>query len=92
MPLAGHGCRSLKYRQLHRQAAGAAGGRRQQDGEPGDRVVLIAPNSVEWMVVDRAFHLGGLLPLAPVTRLHPREIAQIVTDAEPVVVIAEGAQ
>jgi acyl-CoA synthetase (AMP-forming)/AMP-acid ligase II len=81
--------RSLTYAQLRERAAAVAGGLLKLGCTPGDRVALISPNSTQWFEVDHACYLGGFLRVAPLTRLHPQELARIVEDAEPTVLLAE---
>jgi long-chain acyl-CoA synthetase len=82
--------RSLTYAELRSRAAAVAVGLRKLGCGPGDRVALIAPNSVEWVEVDHACYLGGFIRVGLMTRLHPRELAQIVADADPAVLLAES--
>lgn len=82
--------RSLTYRQLHQRACAVAQGLHKLGSVPGDRVVLISPNRTEWVEVDHACHLGGFIRVALLPRLHPRELAHIVTDADPQVIIADS--
>jgi fatty-acyl-CoA synthase len=57
---------------------------------PGDRVVLWAGNSVEWVLVQYAVALAGLVlvPVSPL--LMDRELEHVVRTVEPAVVIASG--
>ncbi|MGC9670703.1 class I adenylate-forming enzyme family protein [Planosporangium sp. 12N6] len=82
--------RSLTYAELHDRARGIAAGLRRLGCAPGDRVVLLSPNRCEWVEVDHACYLGGFVRVAPLTRLHPRELNRIVADADPTVIVAEG--
>ncbi|MFJ6263337.1 class I adenylate-forming enzyme family protein [Rhodococcus erythropolis] len=83
--------RQLTYRQLQSRASAVARGLRKLGCRPGDRLVLIAPNTVEWVEVDHACYIGGFVRVAPITRLHPHEIHGIISDADPTVVVVDGA-
>ncbi len=83
----------------HSVTAGALLGRaatfraalRARDVEPGDRVVLVAANSAEWVALDLACLAEGvvLVPLDP--RLPPAELSERIFDAEPAAVISDDA-
>lgn len=90
-PAVEDGTRSLTYGELHREARSVAAGLTAAGAAPGDRVMLIGLNSVDWVVVDHACYLGGFVRVAPLTRLHPKELAQIAADSEPVVLLADRA-
>ncbi len=81
--------RKLTYGELHRRAVAVARGFRSLGVESGDRVVVISPNSVEWVEVDHACYVGGFVRVGPITRLHPRELLGIVSDADASVVVVE---
>jgi long-chain acyl-CoA synthetase len=59
--------------------------------ERGDRVVIVAPNRVEWAELERALAIGGFVRVALLPRLHPAELTQIATDAAPALVVADAA-
>lgn len=59
--------------------------------ERGARVVIVGPNSNEWAQIDRAVAIGGFVRVSLLPRLHPAELAQIATDADPSVVLADAA-
>ncbi|MBS1862915.1 MAG: AMP-binding protein [Actinobacteria bacterium] len=60
-------------------------------GVPADgRVVMIAPNSCEWVVADQGMALGGYTRIGVLPRLHASEVAQIATDIDPSLVIVDS--
>ncbi|MFD6276795.1 class I adenylate-forming enzyme family protein [Streptomyces sp. NPDC060209] len=81
---------SLSYADLAELAHRVAHGLIHLGCRPGDRIAIAAPNQVEWAVVEHAAYLSGLVRIGLLLRLHPQEIAQIATDAEPTVIVAEG--
>lgn len=58
--------------------------------EPQSRALMVAPNSVQWMLVERALAMGGYARVPLLPRLHPSELAQISLDAEPAIVFVDG--
>jgi long-chain acyl-CoA synthetase len=85
------GERALTYAELRVRAMAVAAGLRSLGCEPGDRIVLIAPNTVEWVEVDHACYLGGFVRVGPLTRSHPRELEKVLKDADPSAVVADAA-
>ncbi|MBS1889177.1 MAG: AMP-binding protein [Actinobacteria bacterium] len=58
---------------------------------PADaRVVMIAPNSCEWVVADHGLALGGYTRVGVLPRLHAAEVAQIAADIDPSLVIVDS--
>jgi long-chain acyl-CoA synthetase len=84
------GHRSLTYSALGTRATRLANGLRAAGLDRGDRIMLIAANSCEWVEVDHACYRGGFVRVAVLPRLHPRELAQIARDADPAAVIADA--
>ncbi|RYE41228.1 MAG: AMP-dependent synthetase [Hyphomicrobiales bacterium] len=82
--------RKLTYGQLRERATSVARGLRRLGARTGDRIVVISPNSVEWVEVDHACYIAGFVRVGPITRLHPQELLGIVTDADPVVAVVDG--
>lgn len=56
---------------------------------PGDRVVLIAPNSTRWVATDLAILFAGAIAVPLYTRQAPLELAAMIRDAEPRLVVVE---
>jgi len=81
--------RSLTYAELGERAARLATALHDLGARAGDRVILAAPNRCEWVETEHALALGGLVRVALIPRLHPRELAHIAADCEPFAVIAE---
>ena len=52
-------------------------------------MILAAPNRCEWVETEHALAAGGLVRVALIPRLHPRELAHIAADCEPFAVIVE---
>lgn len=70
--------------------ARARGALRQAGVQPGDRVALLAPNSGKWVAVDLAILAEGAIVVPLYSRQDPRELAVMVRDCAPALVIAEG--
>jgi long-chain acyl-CoA synthetase len=81
---------SLTYRELGRQVHALARTFRRAGAEPGDRVLLLSRNRIEFVVADQAAFAGGFVRVALSPRLHPREVAVIVADCDPAVIVTEG--
>jgi len=85
------GGRTLTYRALKERVNSVARGLRALGCIEGDRIVLIASNTIEWAEIDQACYVGNFLRVAPITRLSPVELTMIVKDADPHVVLVEQA-
>ena len=57
--------------------------------EPGDRVVMIAPNDHRWVACDLAMLADGLTVVPLYARQSPEELAAVVRDADPKLVIVD---
>ncbi|TQM69728.1 fatty-acyl-CoA synthase [Actinomadura hallensis] len=82
----------VTYAELNTWADGVAATLRSDGVRPGDRVSIVAANSLEWCVAALAgFKIGAIV--APFNqRMVTRELAGLVEDCEPAVVYAdEGA-
>lgn len=55
----------------------------------GDRVVLVAPNSARWIAMDLAMLAEGLTAVPLYARQAPRELADMIRDADPALVIVD---
>lgn len=55
--------------------------------KPGDRVVLVAPNSTRWAAMDLAILAEGATAVPLYARQAARELADMIRDADPVLVI-----
>ena len=53
----------------------------------GERVVIVAPNSLPYIEVSHGIFVGGFVRVAPSSKLHPEEIGQIIGDCEPSVLV-----
>jgi long-chain acyl-CoA synthetase len=80
---------TLTYAELDDRALRLAAALRDLGAEPGDRVILAAPNRREWTVTEHALAASGLLRVHLIPRLHPNELAHIAADCEPFAVIVE---
>lgn len=70
--------------------ARARGALRGAGVKPGDRVALLAPNSTRWVAADLACLLEGAIVVPLYSRQDPRELAVMVRDCAPVLVLADG--
>jgi long-chain acyl-CoA synthetase len=60
--------------------------------EPGDRVALVAPNSTRWIATDLAVLAEGATLVPLYARQDPRELAAMIADADPRLVIAADVE
>ncbi|HEY8379830.1 MAG TPA: AMP-binding protein, partial [Nannocystis sp.] len=60
--------------------------------KPGDRVALLAPNSARWVATDLAILFEGAIVVPLYSRQDPRELAVMVRDCGPVLVLAADRQ
>ncbi|EJL26605.1 acyl-CoA synthetase (AMP-forming)/AMP-acid ligase II [Caulobacter sp. AP07] len=82
----------LTYAELDARIDAARGAYRDLGLEPGDRVVLLLPTSVEFIVAYFGAHRAGLvvIPLNPL--LGQEEVAYILAGMQPALVVAAGAE
>jgi long-chain acyl-CoA synthetase len=69
-----------------RAFARAAGLRR------GDRCALLAPNSIAWAAADLGLLAEGIVVVPLYARQRPEELARILADSSPALLLAEGAE
>jgi acyl-CoA synthetase (AMP-forming)/AMP-acid ligase II len=73
----------LTYGELGSLVRRAVAGLTELGLKPGDRVVIIAANSLEYAVVDQACFLGGFVRVGLNRRLNPQELPSIFATAQP---------
>ncbi len=56
--------------------------------KPGDRVALLAPNSVRWVAADLAILANGAIVVPLYDRQEPKELAVMLRSAEPKLLVA----
>ncbi|MDC0674251.1 AMP-dependent synthetase/ligase [Nannocystis radixulma] len=78
--------------QLLHLVAHARGFLRRAGVKPGDRVALLAPNSARWVAADLSILFEGAIVVPLYSRQDPRELAVMVKDCSPVLVIADGPE
>ncbi len=71
--------------------AHARGQLRASGVKPGDRVALLAPNSSRWVAADLAILAEGAIVVPLYSRQDPRELAVMVRDCAPALVLASDA-
>lgn len=71
--------------------ARARGHLRASGVKPGDRVALLAPNSSRWVAADLAILAEGAIVVPLYSRQDPRELAVMVRDCAPALVLASDA-
>lgn len=76
------GHETVTYRQLGERALRVGASLRRHGLVHGDRVVLLTANRPDFFEVEHAAFLGGFVRLALSPRLHPKEVAHIVRDAD----------
>ncbi|TCP53560.1 acyl-CoA synthetase (AMP-forming)/AMP-acid ligase II [Tamaricihabitans halophyticus] len=82
--------RTYTYRQLYDQVCRLANGLRER-ASPGDRVAILAENSPEYVLSYYGVPLAGMGLVFLNYRLSEREINDVLTDAEPTILITESA-
>jgi long-chain acyl-CoA synthetase len=80
----------LTFAELGARARRAANAFRSLGAEPGSRIVILAPNSCQWIEAANGMVLGGYARVALLPRLHTAELAQIAADIEPALVLADA--
>jgi long-chain acyl-CoA synthetase len=82
------------YAELGERAHRFASALRARGVEPGDRVALVAPNSLPYIEASHGIFTGGFVRVALSSKLHPEEIGGILADcgARAVVVSPEWAE
>ena len=83
------GARSLTRDQLRTAAETVAGGLRNQDVRPGERVALYAANSLDWVIAYLGVQRAGGVAVMMNPDYHAAEAEHILTDSDPVAVIAD---
>src|ERR1700686_2730894 len=58
---------------------------------PGDRCALLAPNSIRWAAFDLALMAEGLIVVPLYARQSPAELAAMMKDSEPKLLLASDA-
>jgi long-chain acyl-CoA synthetase len=58
---------------------------------PGDRCALLAPNSIRWVAFDLALMAEGLIVVPLYARQSPAELAAMMKDSEPKLLLASDA-
>ncbi|MBX7193947.1 MAG: AMP-binding protein [Sandaracinaceae bacterium] len=84
-----HGTRlvSTEGRRLRALVEIARHGLRERGVSAGDRVVLVAPNSTRWIATDLAILAEGATVVPLYARQDPKELAGMIRDADPKLVI-----
>ncbi|MBC3191721.1 AMP-binding protein [Pseudonocardia sp. C8] len=82
--------RELTFGELGTRSRRLAQAFRRAGAGPGERIALLSPNCCEWVEVEHAAALGGLLRVGLLPRLHTAELAHITADSEPAVVVVDG--
>ncbi|GAA5040530.1 acyl-CoA synthetase (AMP-forming)/AMP-acid ligase II [Thermocatellispora tengchongensis] len=75
--------RAVTYGELGSLVRRAVAGLTELGLHPGDRVVTIAANSMEYAILDQACFLGGFVRVGLNRRLNPRELPAILATARP---------
>ncbi len=82
------GSNQLTYRQLDEASNAFANGLVGAGVEPGDRVMLYGPNSIEWMIAYYAIAKTGAVVNPINVMLTPSEVAFVVEDSDTRVIVA----
>jgi acyl-CoA synthetase (AMP-forming)/AMP-acid ligase II len=80
----------LTYGELGGRARALVGGLQGLGIPSRSRVVVLTKNRPECFIIDHALAIGGYARVALTYRLHPREVAEIVEDAQASAVIVDG--
>ncbi len=73
----------MTYAQLREQVRRAAGAWRRRGVETGERVFVIAPDSIDWVVAYLGVIWAGAVAVGVNPRLSPAELAPILADSAP---------
>ena len=82
---------SLTFAQLWDRAARVAGGLRRAGHQPGDRVAILLPNGLDWVLAFWGAQLAGLVTVPVNTRFTESEVEYVVQDSGAAHVFAPGA-
>jgi long-chain acyl-CoA synthetase len=82
--------RALSFGELGAQARRFGNALRGTGVAADARVVMIAPNSCDWVVADQGLALGGYTRVGVLPRLHASEVGQIAADIEPAAVLIDA--
>ncbi|HZO92704.1 MAG TPA: long-chain fatty acid--CoA ligase [Candidatus Baltobacteraceae bacterium] len=74
--------RALSSAQVHRQAAAVAHALRARGVARGDRVAIVAENSVEWLLADFGILYAGAVVVPVFATVAPDQLRYILTDSE----------
>jgi crotonobetaine/carnitine-CoA ligase len=83
--------RTETFRELGSHVAGVGSALRRKDLRPGDRVLLVAPNSAATLHVWLGAIAAGVLPAAVNPELTVPELRYLADDLDAALVVAEGA-
>ena len=86
--------RALSYARLAEQARELSTGMRRRGLERGDRVLLLAPNSPEWLITCAASLEAGLVPVPLDSQMGTEDIVHVLSDsgARWIFTTSQGAQ
>ena len=82
---------SLTFALLWDRAARVAGGLRRDGRQPGDRVAILLPNGLDWVLAFWGAQLAGLVTVPVNTRFTEPEVEYVVKDSGAAYVFAPGA-
>jgi long-chain acyl-CoA synthetase len=85
------GWRSVTYRELYTEASRIAGGLRRIGLQPGDRVVIMAENRLEWSLADFGAILAGCVPVGIYAGVIDAEALYVTAHASARVAFVENA-
>ncbi len=88
-PVLTWGERTLTRDQLKTAAERTAGGLRNQDVRPGQRVAIYAANSLDWVIAYLGVQRAGGVAVLMNPDYHAGEAEHILTDSDPIAVIAD---
>ena len=88
--LSNSGARRISYAQLKSDVLGVAQGLLAADIRPGDRVLMRLGNTVEFPISYLAAIVIGAVPVPTSSMLTETEVANVITDIEPSVIIHDG--
>ena len=77
--------------ELARHVRRVRGALREAGVDPGDRVAVLAANSIAWVAADLALLAEGALGVPLYPRARPAELGRILADCEPVLLLADAA-
>src|SRR5262245_55338557 len=80
---------SLTFAEIDTQAASLARAFARAGSSPGDRIAVILPNSIPFIVTEMAILRGGMVKVPLNSRFHVNEVMYSLVDSEPKILVCD---